>query len=317
MPELRSLYPEIKPNRQYELKADGQCVYYEESGYPQGIPVIFLHGGPGSGSNENHRRYFDPAKYRIINFDQRGCNRSSPRGSVENNTTQYLLHDMEQIREQLEIDRWLIFGGSWGAALGLLYAQSYAERVLGLVLRGTFLARAVDLGWFAQAGVNRVFPDDWEKFIRDIPEAERNDLVSAYYRRVHEGDDKTQRHFAQTWSEWAGKVVTWTLDEVKQEEEDSELIRDQVRIETHYARHRYFINENQILDNINQLPDVPMTIIHGRRDLTCALESSWSLHKALPNSELVIVREGGHLAGEPPMIDALIRATDQMAERLS
>jgi proline iminopeptidase len=317
MPELRSLYPEIEPNRHYELKADGHHIYYEESGDPQGIPVIFLHGGPGSGSNENHRRYFDPKKYRIINFDQRGCNRSSPRGSVESNTTQYLLNDMEQIREQLGIDRWLIFAGSWGAALGLLYAQAQPEWVLGLVLRGTFLAREADLSWFAQSGVNRVFPDDWENFIRDIPAEERNDLVSAYYKRVHEGDDETQRYFARAWSEWAGKVVSWTLDEIKQEEEDIELTLDQVRIETHYASHRYFIKENQILDNVKQLPAVPVAIIHGRRDLTCALESSWSLHKALPESELVIVREGGHLAGEPPMIDALIRATDQMAERLS
>ncbi len=317
MLELKPLYPEIELSRQYELKADGHCIYYEESGDPHGIPVIFLHGGPGSGSNENHRRYFDPKKYRIINFDQRGCNRSSPRGSVENNTTQHLLNDMEQIREQLGIDRWLIFGGSWGAALGLLYAQAQPDRILALVLRGTFLAREADLSWFAQSGVNRVFPDDWEIFIKDIPADERNDLVSAYYKRVHEGDDDTQRHFARAWSDWAGKVVTWTLDEVKQEEEDIELIRDQVRIETHYASHRYFIDENQILANIDQLPDVPVRIIHGRRDLTCALESSWFLHKALPNSELVIVREGGHLAGEPPMIDALIRATDQMAERLS
>ncbi len=315
---MKPLYPEIENYQSHTLSsnADHQ-VYFEESGNPEGLPVIFLHGGPGSGCNENHRRYFNPEKYRIIIFDQRGCNRSGPQGTVKDNTTQYLLMDIEAIRKQLKINRWLIFGGSWGATLGLLYAQAFPKCVSGMVLRGTFLAREQDLKWFAQEGANRIFPEYWAKFVEGIPEAERSDLVDAYYRRVHEGDKETCERFARAWSEWASKVVTWTLREVEEEPEDIQKLVNQVRIESHYAKHHYFIKENQILNNIDKLPDVPIIIIHGRYDLTCPLISSWSLHEVLPRSELIIVPDAGHLAGEPPMIDALITATDRMAELLS
>lgn len=314
---MKTLYPEIEPYNKDAIAVDAvHDVYMEECGHPDGIPVLFLHGGPGSGSNENHRRYFNPDKYRIVIFDQRGCNRSTPRGEIRSNTTQDLLADIEVIRERLQIKRWLVFGGSWGSTLGLLYAQTRPDRILGLILRGSFLARQADLDWFVKFGANRVFPDAWEDFIRPIPEDERGNLIEAYHRRVHGGDAGEQLAAARNWAAWAGKVVTWTLPVYEPGEEDTEKMIHEVAIETDYARNRYFIEENQILDNMERIPDVPVRLTHGRRDILCPLTSSWLLHRALPRSTLNIVREGGHLAGEPPMIDALVSATDAMAKLL-
>jgi proline iminopeptidase len=309
---MHVMYPEISPYDQCMLNVNGgHVIYLEQSGNLQGLPVIFLHGGPGSGSNENHRRYFNPEKYRIIIFDQRGCNRSTPRGGIKFNTTHDLIQDMEQIRNYLSIDKWLVFGGSWGATLGLLYAEAYPQHVAGMVLRGAFLARSADLDWFGRSGVNRVFPDYWQEFTGIIPVAEREDLITAYYRRVIEGDRATREKYAKAWSLWSGRVVTYTLQDAT-EEEDINTIIDRVSIETHYARNRYFISENQILAKIKNIPEVPIIIIHGRRDLTCTLEASWLLHQALPKSGFIIVKDAGHLAGEPPMIDALVSATDRI-----
>ena len=314
---MQVIYPEISAYDQCLLSVNGgHAIYLEQSGNPEGLPVIFLHGGPGSGCNENHRRYFNPGKYRIIIFDQRGCHRSTPQGGIENNTTHDLIRDMEQIRNHLSIDKWLVFGGSWGATLGLLYAEAYPQHVTGMVLRGAFLARGVDLDWFVRAGVNRIFPDYWQDFSGIIPVAERGDLVAAYYMRVIEGDRATREKYARAWSQWAGRVVTYTLQDAQEEEEINTII-NRVSIESHYARNRYFISENRILTDIKNIPEVPIIIIHGRRDLTCPLESSWLLHQALPESEFIIVKEAGHLAGEPLMIDALVSATDRMASLLS
>ena len=314
---MKTLYPEIDCLNQSELSVGNHRIYFEESGNLQGIPVIFLHGGPGSGCNPNHRRYFNPEKYRIIIFDQRGCNRSSPQGCIENNTTLDLLDDIESIRKTLEINKWMVFGGSWGATLGLLYAQRVPERILGMVVRGSFLARQCDFDWFAKSGANRIFPDYWQDFVGEIPESERSDLGLAYYNRVVKGDYKTKEKFARLWSQWATRVVTYSLAEISSpDEESTETLINQVNIETHYARNRYFIKENQILDNVGKIPEVPIRIIHGRKDMTCTLEASWSLHKKLPHSEFFIVRDAGHLAGEPAMVDALINATDHMAEIL-
>ncbi len=314
---MRELYPEIEANESYRLKVDQvHTLYAEEAGNPQGIPVIFLHGGPGSGCNENHRRYFNPKKYRVVLFDQRGCHRSTPAGETKNNSTQDLLQDIERIREHLGIDKWMVFGGSWGATLGLLYAQSHPSRVLALVLRGTFLARQTDLDWFGRHGASMVFPDYWREFTEIIPADERHDLVSAYHTRVHGADRKLRQAAALAWSKWAGRIVTYLLPGAGYEPGDVDKTVCEVLIETHYAKHRYFIPENRILDNVAHLPAVPTRIIHGRRDLTCTLDASWSLHQALPDSELVVVKEGGHLAGEPVMVDALVTATDEMAKRL-
>ena len=315
---MRELYPEIDASKSYRLKVDPvHTVYVEEAGNPRGIPVIFLHGGPGSGCNENHRRYFNPKKYRVVLFDQRGCNRSTPAGETRNNSTPELLQDIERIREHLGIGQWLVFGGSWGATLGLLYAQSHPSRVLGMILRGTFLARQKDLDWFGRKGASMIFPDYWQEFMDIIPESERDDLIAAYHTRVHGPDRNVRETAAVSWSKWAGRLVTYLLPGADYTPGDVDKTVRDVLIETHYAKHRYFIDENRILDNAALLPSVPIRIVHGRRDLTCTLDASWSLHRALPDSELVIVKEGGHLAGEPVMVDALVTATDDMAKRLS
>jgi len=312
---MRDLYTEIQPFQKHTIETDSlHRIYVEECGNVDGIPVIFLHGGPGSGCKENHRRYFNPEKYRIILFDQRGCNRSTPQGSTENNTTSDLIDDMERIRRHLGVDRWLVFGGSWGATLGLLYAEIFPGEVTGLILRGTFLARQRDLDWFAKGGAGRIFPDYWEEFTSVIPAEERDDLVSAYHRRIHGNDENEKKRCARSWSDWASRVVTWNLKGEKEEEHDAETILHEASIETHYAKNRYFITENRILDDGDRLPKVPTIIIHGRRDLTCLPEASWSLYKRLPHSELVILPDAGHLAGEPAMVDALVQATDRMAE---
>ena len=315
---MKTLYPEIPPYNQFYLDTVGpHRVYVEEAGNANGLPVVFLHGGPGSGCSENHRRYFDPERYRVILFDQRGSHRSSPPGETEDNTTPLLLADMESIRERLKIDRWLVFGGSWGATLALLYAQRNPERVLGLVVRGTFLARNADLDWFMGNGARCIFPDEWQAFIDVLDPDERGDPLTACYAAVRGSDAARRESIARAWSRWAGTLATYLLPEgAAGEVETLATIIAKVRIETHYAHHRYFIGENEILGNAGRLPQVPVTIIHGRRDLTCTLEASWSLHRAVPGSELVIVREGGHLASEPPMTHELVRATDTFWRRL-
>lgn len=312
---MRELYPEIRPFAEHRLRVGGPHeLYVEECGSRSGIPVVFLHGGPGSGCNENHRRYFDPARYRIVLFDQRGCHRSTPPGAVESNTTHDLLDDLERIRAQLGIERWMVYGGSWGATLGLLYAECHPRQVLALVLRGTFLARAADLSWFLGAGANQVFPDAWAEFTDYIPGAERGDLVAAYHRRIHGPERGVRLEAARRWSAWGTRVTTWMLPQpVVGVPESEERMLCEAAIETHYAQHRYFIAEGQLLRDHARIPRVPVRIIHGRRDLTCTLESSWLLHRALPGSTLQIVEQAGHLAGEPAMTDALLAATDEFA----
>jgi len=318
---MRTLYPEIEPYNIFYLKPDAlHTLYVEECGNRDGIPVIFLHGGPGAGCSVNHRRYFAPDYYRIIIFDQRGTNRSAPRVCVEKNTTQHLLDDMEAIRKHLALDKWLLFGGSWGATLALLYAEAHPQHVTGIIARGTFLARRQDLDWFiSDKGVSRLFPDFWQDFIAIIPENERSDMALAYYRQVHAEDAGMRNKAIKAWATWSGRVVTWLLTGIDHKyfvPEDMQAATQEVTIETHYARHNYFIKENQILNNVDKLPEVPIHIIHGRRDLTCLFEASWALHQALPGSTLTIVSDGGHLASTASMVDALIRATDAMAKRL-
>lgn len=310
---MRDLYPPLKPNQVRRLDVDDpHSLYLEECGNPEGVPVIFLHGGPGKGCNERHRRYFNPGRYRIIIFDQRGAARSSPAGCTQNNTTHDLIADMERIRNEFHIEKWLIYGGSWGAALGLLYAQQYPERVTGMILRGTFLARKSDLEWFTGNGVGRLLPDHWEKFIAPVPPSLQQDPVASYFSRVHGDDENDRLMAAKAWSEWSSRVVTYLMTEGPVEVQADEQVINEVSIETHYARHHYFIEEDQILRNVRRIPDVPIFIVHGRRDLTCTLEASWKLHRAVSGSELQIVPNGGHLAGEGVMIDALVSATDRM-----
>jgi proline iminopeptidase len=321
---MRNLYPELEPFAKdaLELK-NGHSIYFEQSGNKTGLPVVFLHGGPGSGANENHRRYFNPDKYRIIIFDQRCCNRSKPNGCVENNSTSDILDDIESIRNQLDIEKLILFGGSWGATLALLYAEKYPQHITGIILRGTFLARQCDFEWFASGGINsvsRIFPDYWQEYLANFAGDEMNERLQALHHRVFSDNKEIQLEAARAWALWAGRVVTHNLnlkEEYVLEEDDDEKLINEVKIEMHYAKNRYFINENQILDNISSIPDVPVTIIHGRKDLTCLPESSWSVHQSLPGSKYVVVTDAGHLASEPAMVDALITATDQMADSIS
>ncbi len=325
---MKVLYPEIEPFATDILESgDGHCIYFEQSGNVNGLPVIFLHGGPGSGCNENHRRYFNPEKYRIIIFDQRGCHRSKPNGCVENNTTQKLLADVDSIRNELHIEKLVLFGGSWGATLALLYAEQSPQHVAAMVLRGTFLARRSDFDWFAGGinGVNRIFPDYWQEFMSIFDEAEKANCLGALHRRIFSDNREMQLEAAQAWSLWAGRIVTHSLqldEPYVVDEDDNGKLLDDVKIEIHYAKNRYFIKENQILDNLAAIPDLPITIIHGRKDLTCLPEASWSVHQSRINSNmtkstLVMVSDAGHLAGEPAMVDTLVSATDHMANILS
>lgn len=315
---MRTLYPEIEPVFSGHLDVgQGHHVYYEDCGSRDGQPVIFLHGGPGSGAKSHHRQFFDPDRYRIVVFDQRGTGRCEPFGRLEANTTQHLLADMEAIRETLSIDSWLVFGGSWGATLALLYAEKYPDRVRGLILRGTFLARTQDLNWMLGQGANRFFPEYWAEFIAHFDANEPREICATLQQRLHGADPAEQIQAARAWALWTGRVVTYTLiDEYKLEINDEQKLVDEARIEMHYANHRYFLEDNQILDNIERVPAVPVRIIHGRRDMTCTPSASWDVHCRLPQSELSILPDAGHLAGENAMVDALVTATDEMADRL-
>ena len=312
---LKELYPEINTFDSFMLETNSEHrVYVERVGNGSGIPILFLHGGPGSGCNENHRRYFNPKKYQIILFDQRGCNRSIPNGCENNNTTADILSDIEMIRKMLNIDKWVLFGGSWGATLALLYAEHYPEKVSGMILRGTFLARDKDMAWFISDGANKIYPDYWQEFLSIFSEKEKNDLLGSMYEHIFSTNRDTQVTAAKAWSLWAGRVVTHCLEgeyNLDEDEDEEKLIND-VKIEIHYAKNKYFINENQIVSNIKKINNVPIKIIHGENDITCIPESSHLLHKLLPDSKLILVPNAGHLAGEPAITDALIHATDDM-----
>ena len=314
---MKRLYPELEPTQIHCIEVGTpHVVHAEECGATDGIPVVFIHGGPGSGCSDYHRRFFDPERYRIILFDQRGSGRSTPKGEITANTTQDLVEDMERIRKRLNIEKWLLFGGSWGAALAFVYAMTHPQRVLGMILRGTFLASQASLDWFlGEGGVKRIFPDAWEAFIATIPPGERGDLVAACYRRIILSDDRSERvSVARAWSNWADRIVTFSLppSEISNQTGDVDALLAKTSIEAHYAYHRYFLNDNFILENIDHLPQVPVTIVHGRRDLTCTLDAAWALHRAIAQSELIIVPDAGHLASEPTMIDALVTVTDDM-----
>lgn len=315
---LKDYYPEVDTVLERVLEVDGHSIPIEECGASDGIPVIFLHGGPGSGCQPYHRRLFDPERYRIVLFDQRGAGRSRPHGLLRGNTTRNLVDDIESIRELLGVDRWLLFGGSWGATLALLYAQRFPQRLSGMILRGVFLARQRDIDWFFADGARRVFPDQWAAF-SGLPGGD-GDLLEAYRRMLASTDADTRQRAAQAWSDWCGRIVTWTLAEHGGGDDDApdreRLVRS-VALECHYAVNHYFIRENQIIEDCDRLPRVPIRIIHGRRDLTCPLEAGWALKQALPEAELEIVEGAGHIAAEPAMVDALISATDDFAGMLS
>jgi proline iminopeptidase len=314
---MKTLYPEINPYRTFFLETCSKhAVYVEQSGNPDGIPVIFLHGGPCSGTRPDHRRFFNPKLYRIILFDQRGCGLSLPFGELEHNTTQDLIEDMERIRQQLAITQWLVFGGSWGGALALLYAQQYKENVLGLIVRAVFLARQRDLDWFAGNGAGMIYPEQWHRLIEAIPEQGRDNLVQGLCDALWGEDEVAKRRAAREWTAWGGQVALGSDYQARPKGDHvSERTVKQVRMELHYACQHYFVRENQILNNCCELADIPTVIIHGRLDFVCPIEAGYSLSKALPNAEYIILPMAGHIAQGKDMINALVVATDKFAEQ--
>ncbi|MFT4609566.1 MAG: proline iminopeptidase [Cellvibrionaceae bacterium] len=312
---MHSLYPAIKPYKSASLPVgNGHVLYIEESGDPDGLPVLFVHGGPGAGTSAEDRRFFDPEKYRIILFDQRGAGRSTPHAELAHNTTQDLVDDIERIRKHFAIEQWVLFGGSWGSTLSLLYAQQHPSRVLGMILRGIFLCRSSDLAWFYQYGASQVFPDYWADFIDPIEVGERADMISAYYRLLTGDNELAKMNAAKHWSIWEGRCATLKPNsDIVDTFSNAHLALSLARIEAHYFTNNCFINENQILDNIEVLFGIPAVIIHGRYDMVCALDNAVSLERAWPDAKLQIVRDAGHASRDPGNLDALVRATDEMA----
>jgi proline iminopeptidase len=311
---MNTLYPEITPFHSFFLTTtSNHRVYVEQSGNPAGIPVIFLHGGPCSGTKPDHRRFFNPERYQIILMDQRGCGLSTPFGELQHNTTQDLIADMEQIRQQLGIQQWLLFGGSWGGTLALLYAQQYPQTVSAMILRGVFLARQADMDWFLYPdnGVSRIYPQRWQALQVCLADSVEN-VLTRLCERVFGDNRALAEQAAQQWQAWGGQVALGN-DFQYSEQPVSERDLLQVQMELHYAKQRYFINENQILENCGILQTIPTIIIHGQQDLTCPLEAGWRLHQALPQAEYVVLPNSGHIAKGDEMIDALVSATDKMA----
>ena len=312
------LYPEIKPYARHALGVDAPHVLYvDESGSADGLPVLFIHGGPGGGCDASSRRYFDPLLYRIVTFDQRGCGRSTPFASLENNTTAALIDDIEKIRQHLGIEQFVLFGGSWGSTLALAYAQTYPDRVLGLILRGVFLCRSQELQWLYQEGASRLFPDYWQDYLAPIAVDERDDLIGAYYRRLTGPDQIAQMHAAKAWSTWEGRTATLRPNPALVERfAEATKALPMARIECHYFVNQGFLEPNQLLRDMPKIAHLPGIIVHGRYDVICPLDNAWALHQVWPESELNIVRDAGHSAAEPGITDALVRACDEMAKRL-
>ncbi len=316
---MQGLYPEIEPTRKWRLAVEPPHeLYVEECGNPEGIPVLFLHGGPGAGCVPYHRRFYDPEIYRIILFDQRGAGLSTPHAELEGNTTQALIADIEAIREDCGIQQWLVFGGSWGSTLALLYAQVHPQQVSGLIVRGIFLCRPEDIHWFYQHGASRLFPEYWEQYLVPVPESERHDMVSAYYRLLTSDDEPTRLEAAKAWSLWEGHTIS--LLPCKQTEQSfaaSQFALAMARIECHYFINNSFLENNQILNNIDKIAHIPSIIVHGRYDVVCPVDQAFALHAAWPQAELQVIANAGHAASEPGIIDALVSATRDMARRLS
>lgn len=316
------LYPLIEPFATGQLEVgDGHRLYHEQCGNPDGLPAVFLHGGPGAGCGPSHRRFFDPTRWRIVLFDQRGCGRSTPHASVAHNDTWSLVADLERLREALGIQRWLVFGGSWGSTLALAYAETHPERVSALVLRGIFLCRPAEIHWFYQEGANWVFPDYWRDYLAPIPPGERGDLLHAYHRRLighaAEADPAGLLAAAKAWSTWEGRTATLLPDDgLRAAFGDDRLALSLARIECHYFVNQSFLAPDQLIHDARRLAGIPGVIVHGRYDLICPLRSAWDLHQAWPTAELQVIPDAGHAAFEPGIAAALIAATDRFARQL-
>jgi proline iminopeptidase len=314
MTERLTFYPDLTPYRTGRLRvSDVHELYYEESGNPQGQPAVVLHGGPGGGISAFLRRLHDPAAYRIITFDQRGCGQSTPHAALEGNTTWDLVADMEALRRHLQIERWQVLGGSWGSTLALAYAETFPSRVTQLILRGIFTIRKQEIDWFYQRGADALFPDAWENFVAPIPPSERGDMIKAYYRRLTSSNRVEQLHAARAWSQWEGSTLSLLPDPARVTAfGDDSFALAFARIECHYFAHQgFFEQDGQLIANTHRLKDIPGVIVQGRYDVVTPMETAWALHKAWPEAELVIVPDAGHTATEPGLADALVRATNQ------
>ena len=312
---MRTLYDPIEPYDSGHLTvSDVHQLYYEQCGNPNGKPVVFLHGGPGAGLVPEYRQFFDPSVYRVILFEQRGCGRSTPHASLEANTTWDLVSDIERIREHLGVERWLVFGGSWGSTLALAYAETHPERVTGLILRGIFLGRQNETRWFYEEGqgASAIFPEMWEQYVRIIPEAERSDMVRAYYRRLTSDDAAVRLEAARAWSLWEACALKLIPDQKLIDEfTEPDLAIAVARIECHYfINNCFFETDNYLIENVDRIRHIPSVIVHGRYDIVCAIMNAWDLHKAWPEAKLEIIPDAGHSVTEPGICDALVRATD-------
>ena len=313
----RPLYPPVEPYARGHLDVgDGHRVYWEMCGNPSGKPAVFLHGGPGGGFSPEHRRLFDPRRYRVLLFDQRGCGKSTPHGSLDANTTWDLVADIERLRRLMDVERWLVFGGSWGSTLALAYAQTHPERTSELVLRGIFLLRRWELLWYYQHGASLLFPDKWERFLAPIPPAERDDLIAAYRRRLLDPDPAVQLEAARAWSLWEGETITLLPNaEFSRQFGADDYARAFARIENHYFVHGGWLDEGQLVRDVGRLRAVPAVIVQGRYDIATPVASAWDLHRAWPEAEFRLVEGAGHAYSEPGIQTALLEATDRYALR--
>lgn len=310
---MEHLYPPIEPYRHGWLDVgDGHEIYFEESGNPEGKPCVFVHGGPGGGSSPAARQFFDPEHYRIVVFDQRGCGRSRPHASLEANTTWHLVADMEQLRNELGIDRWLVFGGSWGSTLALAYAQTHPDVVTELVLRGIFLLRPKEIHWFYQHGASEIYPDSWEDYLAPIPAQEQNDLLHAFHRRLTSDDEATQLAAARAWSVWEASASFLIQNSDFMEKLDApNAALAMARIECHYfVNDGFFDSPDQLLENIDRIRHIPTVIVQGRYDVVCPAVTAWDLHKAWPETDFQLIQNAGHSAFDPANTQALVAATD-------
>jgi proline iminopeptidase len=308
------LFPESQPFKTHRLKvSDIHELNIEEYGNPKGRPALFLHGGPGSGVSRKHHRFFDPKHYRIILFDQRGCGKSTPFASLEQNTTWDLVSDIEKIRNHLNVDSWLVFGGSWGSTLALAYAETNPTSVKALVLRGIFLCRPEEIKWFYQSGADFIYPDLWEDYVNVIPPEERDDMIKAYYKRLTSNDEAIRVSTAKAWSTWEGSTIKLIPDPATIEAFGSPHMSVSIaRIECHYfINDCFFTKEDQLVQNVGKIRHIPAVLIHGRYDVVCPVKNAWDLSKAWPEAQLEIIKDAGHAADEPSITDALIRATEK------
>ena len=316
-PKLRALFPEIEPYDAGFLKVSKlHTIHYEQCGNPKGKPICFLHGGPGGGIDPVYRRYFDPKVWRIVLHDQRGCGQSKPFSELRENTTWNLVADIEKLREQLGIQRWVVFGGSWGSTLSLAYAQTHPERVKALVLRGIFLLRQSELEWFYQEGASQIFPDAWESYLAPIPPRERKDMMKAYYARLTSKNKKVRMQAARAWSIWEGSTSKLFVDQALVKKFGGGKFADAfARIEAHYFVNKGFLKrDDQLLRDVKKIRKIPGVIVQGRYDVVCPARSAWDLHRAWPEAKLVVVNDAGHSMTEPGIRSALIEETARFAK---